>query len=284
MIQRRMRGVAVLALTSLAACQLVMGLDEKVSGDDHPAVDAAVDAVQAPDAAEAGPAIDGGADSTATVDAGVDASEDADAADALLAEDFESYVSGTTWGDTTTHGNWFVNFAGGGSVSIRDDQTRVLELLPALPTDAGATHAALVTSNDSFGDFDVSIRIRTVEQLRTPTGNPWEVAWILWHFTDNNHFYSLLLKTNGWEFGKEVLNDGGVQDQLFLATGTTPTFNVQDWTQVEISQVGALTTVKAGGIELTSFVDSSSPYLSGKLGLYTEDARVHFDDIVVTQR
>ena len=45
--------------------------------------------------------------------------------------------------------------------------------------------------------------LRTVAQLRRPTPNPGEVAWVLWRYTDNQHFYSFIVKPNGFELAKQ---------------------------------------------------------------------------------
>ena len=68
---------------------------------------------------------------------------------------------------------------------------------------SGEAHSALVTSLKTFGDMEVTLKVKTAKQLRTPRPNSWEMGWVLWHYTDNLHFYYLMLKTNGWELGKE---------------------------------------------------------------------------------
>ena len=44
-------------------------------------------------------------------------------------------------------------------------------------------------------------------------------------------------------------------------------------------QSGSTFTVWADGVALTTFSDAQRPYLSGVIGLYSEDAVVHFDDV-----
>ena len=150
---------------------------------------------------------------------------------------------------------------------------------PKVATQPSVTHASLATSTTSFEDIDLTVRMRTVSQLRTGSApNPWEVPWLLWHYTDNYHFYYVILKPNGWELGKEDPAYPGAQ--RFLATGGG-SFAVGPWYTVRVRQVGNTMTVWANGTELVTFTDNERPYASGRLGLYNEDSHVHFDDVVV---
>jgi hypothetical protein len=122
--------------------------------------------------------------------------------------------------------------------------------------------------------------MRTVRQLRTGSApNPWEAAWALWHYTDNEHFYYVILKPNGWELGKEDPAYPGAQ--RFLATGESP-FPIGPTYTVRVRQIGNVTTVWADGRQLVSFTDNERPYRSGAIGLYNEDAEVEFDGVSVT--
>ena len=158
--------------------------------------------------------------------------------------------------------------------------TQVLIESPAVSTSSGVTHASLVNTTASFGDMDTTVRLRTVQQLRTPTPNPWEVAWVLWHYTDDTHFYYLALKPNGWELGKEDPAYPGAQ--RYLVTSSSPTYAVGTWHTVRVRQIANVMTVWADGTQLASFTDNERPYTSGTLGLYNEDSLVHFDDVKVT--
>ena len=73
------------------------------------------------------------------------------------------------------------------------------------------------TTVSEFTDIDMTTTLGTVRQVRNGPANPWEVAWLLWHYTDDQHFYSIVLKPNGWELGKEDPAYPGAQ--RFLATG-----------------------------------------------------------------
>jgi hypothetical protein len=141
------------------------------------------------------------------------------------------------------------------------------------------THAGLVTTVREFSDLDLTTRMRTVRQLRSEKPNTWEAAWLLWHYTDDEHFYSVVLKPNGWELGKEDPAYPGAQ--RFLTTGDQPTFPIGTQHTVRVRHVGNLITVWANGQLLTTYTDEERPYERGRIGLYTEDAEVAFDSVVV---
>src|SRR3954468_12644479 len=107
----------------------------------------------------------------------------------LLSDNFESYPL-ATWAEASTNGPWYVNFNGGGLVNIATDGTKVLDEKPTVSTNSGETHSSLVTSKQAYGDFDVTVRMKTVAQLRTgSTPNGWERAWFVWRYVDNTDFY-----------------------------------------------------------------------------------------------
>jgi hypothetical protein len=197
----------------------------------------------------------------------------------LFSDNFEALPIGMDWADGSAHGAWTDVFNGFGTVGIEQAETHVLGQVPQVSTSAGETHSSLVTTNQSFGDLDLTLRMKTVAQLRTSQPNPWEVAWVFWHYTDNVHFYYLSLKPNGWELGKEDPAYPGAQ--RFLANASSPSFPVGMWNTVRVRQVGNSMSVYANGQLLTTFVDSERPYLSGSIGLYNEDSHAQFDDVQV---
>ena len=195
-----------------------------------------------------------------------------------LLDRFSDYTAGSEWQDSTTHGFWRAVFDGYGRISVAKDDSKVLSLRPRVSDSADETHAALVVSKREFGDVDMRLRMKTVDQLREGKANPWEVAWSVWHYQGNNRFYYLILKPNGWELGKADPNYAGAQ--RFLKTGSKR-FAVGRWHNVRVRQVGATMTVWANGQKLTSFKDSQSPYKTGSVGVYNEDAKTFFDDVHV---
>ena len=106
------------------------------------------------------------------------------------------------------------------------------------------------------------------------TPNPWEVAWLLWNYTDNEHFYYVMLKPNGLEIGKEDPAYPG--NQRFLFTQTTP-YPIGESNSVRVTQRDGTFKVWVNGAFITEFKDKERPYTSGAIGLYAEDSDVHFE-------
>jgi len=155
---------------------------------------------------------------------------------------------------------------------------KALLLEPMASTSPGETHAALIVSQTEYADVSFGADFTTISQLRTgSTPNPWECAWAVFNYTDNTHFYYVAFKPNGWELGKADPAYPGAQ--RFLATGEDMTFAVGSKHSFQITQTGATITVTVDGKVLTTFTDLESPYLSGKVGFYTEDAKVAFDTV-----
>jgi hypothetical protein len=194
-------------------------------------------------------------------------------------DDFEHY-SPSTWSEGQIVGEWHVDFTGFGTAGVESDNGNLAHFqIPKASTQPNETHASLTTSVYQLEDFQLSVRMKTVRQLRTPSPNPWEVAWLMWHFTDNTHFYYFTLKPNGWELGKGDSAYPGAQ--RFLATGPTPKLEMGIFQQVRVEQSGATMRVSVDGREVADFTDTERPYLEGRIGLYNEDAHVRFDDVLV---
>lgn len=195
-------------------------------------------------------------------------------------EGWQNYPLDVAWIDGSVYGAWVAAYNGYGVTAVNaTGSSRSLSLAPQAAKSASETHAALVTSVARYGDLDLSARLGTVAQLRAASPNPWEVPWLLWHYTDYHHFYYLILKPNGWELGKEDPHYPGAQ--RYLATGSSPTFALGHHT-ARVTQRGNIITVFGDGTLLTEFVDNQTPYLSGSIGLYTEDAHVDFDRIALS--
>ena len=173
---------------------------------------------------------------------------------------------------------WRLAYDGYGHVSASTHHSVIrLTLQPARPTSPASTHAALVLSRSSWRDLTVEIRVRTSHQLRQPHPNAWEVGWILWHYVNDQHFYYIVLKPNGWELGKADPDYPG--HQRFLATGTHPAFPTGRWYTVRVQQRGDTIQANVDGHPLVRFVDTQRPYLSGRVGLYVEDASATFQPV-----
>jgi hypothetical protein len=193
---------------------------------------------------------------------------------------FADLPADVPWRDGEVHGQWQARFDGWGTTRVTESGTLSQRPRPAARVDR--TDASLVTTTRDFGDLDATALVRTTRQLRDPAPNPWETAWLIWHYTDNQHFYYLVLKPNGWELGKEDPAYPGAQ--RFLATGASPRFPVGAWHTARVQQTGDRITVWGNGQLLTTIRDEQRPYRHGRLGLYNEDAAVEFRDVRVSTR
>jgi hypothetical protein len=158
------------------------------------------------------------------------------------------------------------------------DITRVVVLSPGVADRPDATHSALLITRETYsGRISFAGRVQTVKQLRSGSPpNPWECAWLVWNYRDEQHFYYVALKPAGWEIGKrDPAYPGG---QRFLASGDGG-FPIGTWHAFRIVQEGASITIQLNGVEIASIADGERPFTSGKLGLYTEDAEVQLDDV-----
>lgn len=170
---------------------------------------------------------------------------------------------------------WHIAYNGYGHISERWQGAAVrLTLEPARAKTATSTHAALLLSASMWHNFTAEIRLRTNLQLRRPRPNPWEVGWVLWHYVNDQHFYYVLLKPNGWELGKEDPSYPG--GQRFLVTSSTPVFPPGRWYSIGVQQHGDVIRVNVDGRRLVRFADTRHPYLAGRIGLYVEDASATF--------
>jgi len=197
-------------------------------------------------------------------------------------EDFSSMPRNTCIDDGTTIGAWtffYDGFGCTGFVSLNGNTVLIEQ--PQAAADPSETHGGLALGPATMGDVTVQADMATTRQLRTGSApNAWEVGWLLWHFTDSQHFYYVIPKPNGWELGKaDPAYPGG---QRFLATGDSPQFPIGPWYRVRVVQTGSTIQVYANNLLITTFTDFESPYTSGRVGLYTEDAESYFDNVTVT--
>lgn len=216
--------------------------------------------------------------------------DEAEASNHALADGFQSYATGG-WKEGSTHGSWYVDYGGYGSVGIgaTPDKNRFHYQKPKASTRADETHASMVVSRKVFNGVDVTMRQKTVAQLRKNSRpNPWEVAWTVWGYTDDEHYYYFVFKPNGVELGKvdPGCADGGWGGQCYLYTSSTPRMKVGTWNTVRVRQVGATMDVWVNGRQVVkgltdtpALSEGTQPHLSGRIGMYNEDAHVRFDDV-----
>lgn len=176
---------------------------------------------------------------------------------------------------------WYSVFNGYGMTSIAGSGAQqVITLSPGKARTRSDTHAALVLTKAWYQDLSAITQVRTVRQLRQGAAgrpNPWEVGWVVWHYTSDQRFYALTLEPTGWVLSKQdPAYRGG---ERFLASGTFPGFPVGVPHTVGIVQIGNQITVSADGHLLTQFTDMQRPYLAGAFGVYSEDSIARFTHI-----
>ena len=178
-------------------------------------------------------------------------------------------------------GSWQLRFSGYGCVGLTTDGNGTsMSLQPMVATANDETHAPLLLG-PAYGDrLQLNTRLETVQQLRqNGEPNAWEVAWLLWQYQDDEHFYYFIAKPNGWEVGKrDPAYPGG---QRFLATGTDIKFPLGRAYNVQITHKGNAFTVTVDGVVLTTFADTERPYVSGRIALYSEDAEIRVHQVSV---
>lgn len=167
------------------------------------------------------------------------------------------------------------------------NENGVLSMAPKASTQPSETHAPLVMNSTSWGDYSFTVRMNTVSQLRTgSTPNAWEVGWVLFRMQDAGHSYYFVQKPNGIELGKYIPE---APYQYFLATAETPKLALGTWNTYKVILKGANIKILINGTQVINYTDPGPAggkgplWLSGKIGLYNEDAHVHYDDVVVTR-
>ena len=199
----------------------------------------------------------------------------------IQSDDFSSYPQGAEYRDNASFGKWNVLFTGYGKAKIvpNGGAGNALELAPIVHTGPTDTSSIMVVGSPVGDTFTYSGKISTQEQLRTgATPNAWETAWIVWNHTDNDHYYYFVARANGWELGKR--DPRYTNGQRFMATGSEswPLTSTKDF---KISKKNNTIQVDINGQTIATVVDNENPYNSGRVGIYSEDARVLADDIVV---
>ncbi len=213
--------------------------------------------------------------------------------DALVtveSQNFQTFTLGESWAEGSTHQDLDVVFLSQGLAKIVKDRTKALYLEPRFV--AGATRAALVINTTAYADaYTMQVDAKTSRQLRR-TPNAWERDWLFWDYTDNNHFYYAICKSNGFEIGKEWQDQDGIQQQQFLYTAASPGCTVGSWHTYGVVQTVADTSVTfsvyLNGALVTTYTDeglsiSGAAYPGGKFGFYTEDARTVWDNFSVSR-
>lgn len=183
-------------------------------------------------------------------------------------------------GQTSPNGKWVNIWNGFGSSGVEQLADGNYVFFEQPKTAKGTnTYSTLVASTQTFSDFEVSMDVKTVKQLKT-RARPWEVAWALFRYTNTSNYYYFTYKTNGIELGKKQ----GSLGQIFLYTASNPKLTIGQWNHWHIKVVGNHIQVWIDGNLVVDFVDQNmAPQLaSGSINMYTEDARVNFDNIYIS--
>jgi len=195
-------------------------------------------------------------------------------ADTLTTESLSTDAPTRCLADGALEGEWMVRFNGFGCAAMAFDARGAhVTLSPRAAVGDTTTHAQLLLGPTAGTQLAYRVDVMTTRQLRTGAQpNPWEVAWVVWHYTDDEHFYYFIPKPNGWELGKrDPAYPGG---QRFLATGSAPRYPVGRWNEVRVTQRDSTMTVHVDGVALVTFTDAERAYTAGRVGLYSEDATV----------
>jgi hypothetical protein len=186
--------------------------------------------------------------------------------------------AGSRWSDDTSYGAWYSLHDGFGLTQVAPGRSQgMLDMTTRASAAADETYSSLVRTRRTFRDVDFTVRLLTRAQLRTPVPNPWEVAWVLWRYTDNQHFYSFIVKPNGWELAKQDVAYRG--SQRFLAYTYAASFPVGRPYLVRVRHVGNAITVWVDGVRAVRFLDRERPYRSGSIALYAEDSSVRYGPV-----
>ena len=159
-------------------------------------------------------------------------------------------------------------------------QSGQLDLIPLYQTynSPSDTHAPLIAAGDvAWKDYIFNVSMKTTRQLRPSNPNPWEVGWLIFRYVDSKNFYYFVHKTNGIELGKLVNGT-----QKFLYTAGSPTLSLNQFNTYQVTLKGNIIKISINGNQIVNYTDSSSPFLTGKIGLYNEDAETLSDDVLVT--
>ncbi len=174
-------------------------------------------------------------------------------------------------------------FNGYGSVTYSTGPTVVLS--PKVSTTPSETHAALITSRESFsGNYETRFTLTNISQLRTgSTPNPWEVAWFVLGYKPDTTFKYVILKPEGYgvEFG-EFLAAGG-QNFLWTSPFGAENFPLNRSFDVRVRVENGVVTLVVDGVVRMRYTMSAKDRLTanGKIGFYTEDATVKIENITV---
>ena len=210
-------------------------------------------------------------------------------------------------GQTSANGKWRCLYTGGGIVETRKSSAggtdNYIYLAPMASTSRNETHGAAVATTKMFKDFDLTLHVKTIKQLRTgSTPNNWETAWLNWcrsdSITDINemrfHAYAFTLKIDGFQLEKKDNENQDDAAEIYLVTQNAPDVRLNVSQKWRIKVTGTATgtpriEVWVDDMQIVNYIDNRTPLNSekmkrqGPIVLYTEDAAVAFDNVFITE-
>ncbi len=152
-------------------------------------------------------------------------------------------------------------------------------LKPKVVTSASQTEAALERAPLTFWNHVVEFDMKTINQLKQ--GSPpktWEADWFIFSYTDTFHYYWLLIKPDGFAFGKKDCNtySDPVDGQKYLITKSSPILKLNTSQHLKVAAIGNHFKVWVDNKLVVDFIDKgiSSQLAGGKNAMYICIARM----------
>ena len=213
-----------------------------------------------------------------------------------------TYAFSFSNGQTSPNGKWNNIYMGDGGtkgVTTEIDPnspchiTNIFYYQPKTSTSPSESHASLTTSTQTYRDFQMTLNMKTVKQLRQNSPpNTWETGWIFWHYTGDFHQYALILKTNGLQIEKKDNNNNCDACEIYLFQNHNFPVKIGQWQTLTLRVTNSASGTPhiqawVDGLLAADFIDNSSqpnsPQMaSGAMGLYSEDAFVNIDSVDIT--
>lgn len=182
------------------------------------------------------------------------------------------------WTQGGVYGGWQATWVGSGAV-LGDERT--VTVTPKSATSPWESYTGVVTSTTSYGDAVVETTMATTRQLRAGSApRSWEVGSLITRYVDADRYYAVRLKTTGWELTKH--DPASPRGQRVLASGSSPTFPLGTARRVRLTQRADTLTLDVAGTRVTSVRDTERPYLTGRVGLASDNAATTFTDTTIT--
>ena len=189
-----------------------------------------------------------------------------------------------------TNDKWDVVYTGHGFTGTKNEKGNdsFYQIYPKTSKLKKETHASLVVSRQNFTNFKWVADVKTDDQLRKNNPpNSWEVGWIFFRYTDTFHYYWFTLKPNGIELGKKDCDScvDPVEGQNILFTGPEPRLKIGEWSKWTVEVVNNHIVISVDGNRVIDFTDDdmSKALSKGQVAMYSEDAKVSFDNFYLLQ-